>query len=154
MWAWLTGRPWLLASIAILAILAVVYPIAGGALAARLAADKLQARLGIPVHIGHGRAGLSAVSFRDVQIGGVGPGALARVARLKVPFQAVLFRKGAVELDGMTVDARRGGADDNVTAVIEALRRRKAAAAEAGGGKEAVAGAGAVPGVVFRDGRL
>ena len=123
-WAWLKRRRWR-SGIAVAALaLGASYPFVGGAIAARIAADKLQVRLGVPARIAQARAGLLGISFRDIQIGAVGGAPLVRVERLHVPFTALLFRRGVIDVDGVTLDLRRGGSDDNVTAVIAALRNR------------------------------
>jgi len=127
------------AAAAALALL-LIYPPLGGALAARRAAATLRERLGIDVAIGQARAGLTGVVFRAVRVGG-GPGAVPPLARLdvvRVPFAAALFRRGTVTIDGALFDVRRGGDDDNVTAVLNALRaKRTAPAGQGGAGHEA-----------------
>jgi hypothetical protein len=148
-WGWLTARWWRLAVVVGIVVLAAVYPFAGGAIAARVAAAKIQSRLGTPVRIGQGRAGLSGVAFRDIEVGAAGSAPLARVARIRVPFAAVLFRRGVIDIDGATLNVRRGGPDDNVTAIIDSLRQRGAAGSKSGGAE-----ATALPGVALHDARL
>ncbi|MES1171934.1 MAG: biosynthetic peptidoglycan transglycosylase [Bacteroidota bacterium] len=150
-WAWLTARPWRLAIGVVGLFLLIVYPFAGGAIAARLVGEKLSSRLGTSVRFGHARAGLLGLSFRDIQIGGTGDQALARVARMRVPFAAVLLKRGAIEVDGLTVNARRGGSDDNVTAIVTRLRHRDGAPGQTPAPSKAAAG---IPGVVLRDAHL
>ena len=148
-WAWLTQRRWLLVAGIAVVVLAVIYPFAGGAIAARVAADKMRARLGTAVRIGHGRAGLFGLTFKDVEIGGPGINALAHVSRMRVPFAAALFRQGTIDIQGATVNVRRGGPDDNVATVLAALKGRKADAAAKSGGA-----GGRLPGVAIKDMRL
>jgi hypothetical protein len=130
--------------------LAAVFPFIGGALAARLAVGKIQARLGTGVHIGYARAGLTAFSFRDVEIGDSGHASLVHVKRMRAPYAVVVFRRGLIDLDGVTINAQRGGPKDNLTSMLVALRRRDAAAAPATGR----AAAGAIPGMALRDARI
>ncbi len=148
-WAWITGRRWRLALAGGLLVLAFVYPFAGGAIAARVAIGKIQARLGTPVRIGGARAGLAGISFRDIEMGAPGGPALARVGRVRVPFAAVLFKRGVIDVDGLILDVRRGGTDDNITAAITAFRQRGAVAASSGE-KPALK----LPGLALRDGRF
>jgi hypothetical protein len=146
-WAWLTRRRWRAAVLVALVVAVVIYPFAGGAIAARVAADKLRGRLGTQVSIGHGRAGLFGLTFKDVDIGPPGPTALAHIGRMRVPF-AALFRKGTIDIDDATVNVRRGGVDDNIASVQAALRARKA------GGAPGKGGGGALPGVAVHDMRV
>jgi hypothetical protein len=148
-WRWLTGRWWRLGALVGIVVLAAVYPLAGGAIAARVAAAKLQGRLGAPVRIGQGRAGLLAVSFRDIEVGTAGSAPLAKIDRVRVPFAAVLFRRGVIDVDGATLNLRRGGTDDNVTAIIDALRHRGTPAPRSG-----EADAATLPGVALHNARL
>jgi hypothetical protein len=144
-------RRWLLVVGIAAVVLVIVYPFAGGAIAARVAADKMRARLGTEVRIGHGRAGLFGLTFKDVEIGGRGPSALAHVGRLWVPFAAALFRRGTVDVEGATVNVRRGGADDNVATLLVALKGRKT---DAVANRDASGGGGGLPGVSVKDMRL
>jgi transglycosylase-like protein len=112
------------------ALAAVVYPFAVGALAAHVAASRLSARLGQPVTIGRGRAGLTGVAFDDVVVGerrGMAP--LATIARAHLPFGAAFGLKSPILLSGMRVHVVRGGDDDNVSAILGGPRRRGGAAA-------------------------
>src|SRR5688500_8292028 len=104
-----------------LALLA--YPFWGGALAARVVASQLTARLAVRVKGGRGRAGRRRVRLGGLVGGGEAP--LVTVRRLEVPF-AALWGKGAVIADGPRVDVRRGGPRDNVTALLARLRGRGA----------------------------
>src|SRR5688500_12233784 len=124
-WAWLTERKWRIGTAVGLLGLALGYPFAGGAIAGRLATAKLEARLHTPVRLHHARAGLLAVTFHHLEIGppgdtsgspegaAAGDAAKARagaplfhVNRVRVPFAALLFRRGLIELDGVAVNVR------------------------------------------------
>ena len=124
----------MVAAAGVLALL-IVYPFLGGAIAARRATAMLRERLGVEVDIGEARAGLTGIVFRSVRVGhddGAAP-PLVRVAVVRVPFGAALFRRGTVTIDGALFDVRRGGDDDNVSAVLAALRAKRPAPASEGG---------------------
>jgi Transglycosylase len=144
-----TARRWLFAMVGGAVVLAAVFPFAGGAIAARLAVGKIQARLGTVVQIGYARAGLRAFFFGDVKIGDPVRASLVHVKRMRVPFAVVLFKRGVIELDGLTVNAQRGGPEDNLTAVLAAFRHRDEAGAPTAGGAPTV-----MPGLAFRDARI
>ncbi len=97
----------------------ILYPFAVGTLAARVAAARLQSRLGQPVIIGRGRAGFGTVELHDIVIGassGASP-PLATVARVSVPFGVALGLQSAVTVSGLRVHAVRGGPGDNLGAL-------------------------------------
>ena len=118
------------AAAASLALL-LIYPPLVGAIAARRATTLLRERLGVEVEIGAARAGLTGIVFHSVQLGRpAGPvPPLARLAVIRVPFAAALFRRGVVTIDGALFDVRRGGDDDNVEALAKALRGRRSSPA-------------------------
>jgi hypothetical protein len=72
------------------------------------------------------------------------------VGRIRVPFAALLFRHGVIDIDGVTVNVRRGGTTDNITAVLAALRKHKRAPVESQEGSAP----GHLPGVAIRDARV
>ncbi|HEY4184744.1 MAG TPA: biosynthetic peptidoglycan transglycosylase [Polyangia bacterium] len=114
-------------------VLLVAYPYLGGAIAAHRATSLLRERLGVDVDIGEARAGLTGVVFRSIRVGQGGPTSapLARVATARIPFSAALFRRGTIVVDGATFDVRRGGDDDNVSAMMATLRSKRASSAAA-----------------------
>ncbi|MEP6653209.1 MAG: hypothetical protein ABJA82_07605, partial [Myxococcales bacterium] len=139
----------------------VGFPFAVGAVAARLVATKLEARLHTPVRIAHARAGLLGITFHDLEIGerggpapgsgpaGIAAGPLVHLIKLRVPYGAAIFRRGVIEVDGATVNVRRGGPADNITAVLRAVRPPKTETPV-----QARAPAGKLPGVAVRNARL
>ncbi|MEO5766977.1 MAG: biosynthetic peptidoglycan transglycosylase [Polyangia bacterium] len=142
----------------------MIFPFAAGALAARLVSSKLEARLHTPVRVGHARAGLLGITFHDLEIGergergmpapgsdpaGVATGPLVHLIKLRVPYGAAIFRRGVIEVDGATVNVRRGGPADNITAVLRAVRPPKTETSV-----QARAPAGKLPGVAVRNARL
>jgi hypothetical protein len=127
-------------------VLGAVYPWAVGTVAAHVVASKLSARLGRTVTVAKGRAGFGDVTLADVRIlgtsGALGPSGpeLAVVGRVVAPFSVAFGGSGPVRLSDARINAVRGGADDNVTAILEKLRARGG-----GGGK----GGSSPPGVVI-----
>jgi len=114
----------------------------------------LRQRLGVEVEIGQARAGLTGIVFRSVgvgrQAGAVPP--LARLAVVRVPFSAALFRRGTVTVDGALFDVRRGGDDDNVAEVLAALRAKRGA--KAADGETGQAGEARVPAIKLTNARI
>jgi len=119
--------------VGILLVLGVIYPFAMGAMAARVAATRLEARLGVPVRIRSGLAGIGAIALMGIEIGPPGQVPVVKIAHIRIPFSAALLRRGTVDVAGLVVDAHRGGADDNVTAILRAQRARKSTAADGSG---------------------
>ena len=132
---------------AVVLVLGIAFPFVGGAIASRVLAGKLRDRLGATVRVGHARAGLLGLSFRDVDVGAQGATPVAHLDRLRVPYLA-MFRRGVVQVRGLALDVRRGGTDDNVTALVGALRKKGPGGAAQPGG--AASGA---PGIEIVDGR-
>lgn len=127
----------------------IAYPFVVGALAAKLVAGKIQSKLGLPTRVGRSWAGPFSITFHDLEIGASTSAPLIRIRKIKAPFSAA-WGSGLVEVSGLEIDARRGGAEDNMTAVLDKLRGRK-------GDKREPSGAGAssrLPGFVVTDGRL
>jgi hypothetical protein len=113
---------------AVAVVLLAVYPFAVGALAARVFAARASAKLGRPVTVGQGRAGLLRIVLTDVSVAGATPAApLATITRLSLPYGAAVGLHTPVEIDGLHVQAVRGGAGDNVSEVLAHLRGRRAA---------------------------
>ena len=106
-------------------ILLIVYPFAVGALAAHLAESRLSAKLGRAVTVEHGRGGLGRIVLENVTIPGAAGGPpLATIARLTIPFGVALGMHSAVEVVGLRVHAVRGGAEDNVDAILAKVKGR------------------------------
>ncbi len=125
--------------------LLILYPFVVGALAAHLCASKLSARLGQTVTVGRGRAGLGDIVLEDLVVAGAAGGPpLATIARLTIPFGAALGLHSPLRVSGLRVHAVRGGAADNLSAIVAHLRGHHAAgAAEGAGGGPAAPAAGA-----------
>src|SRR5205823_1732426 len=127
-------------------ILGAVYPWAVGTLAASTFAARASARLGRPVTVAAGRAGLGDVTLMNVRVAGTTGPDLVFIKRVVAPFSVAFGGGGPVRLAGVRAHVVRGGADDNVTAVIERLRARGGA----GGAKSA----STPPGVVIESASL
>jgi hypothetical protein len=114
--------------------LAVAYPFVVGSLAARLIVREVDARFGerfgVSLRIGSGRAGLTGLTFRDLAVVPRAPAPEAvpvpvlRIARVFVPYGAAVLRRGTIHVSGLSADARRGGPDDNLTALVKGLREK------------------------------
>jgi len=144
---------------AVAVLLVAVYPFAAGALGARLFASRVSARLGRPVSVGQGRGGFGRLVLRRfaVEPAPGKPAAAPPVTadEIAIPFSVVMGGRGPVTVKGLHVNAVRGGADDNVSDIIQAVRGRRAHAAEGaepGSGKDA-AGKDP-PGVRIESGRV
>ena len=126
-------------------LLLILYPLAVGGIAARVAASRLGSKLGRTVTIGQGRAGLGRVVLRRVTVGGPagqavpragGPAApppLVTIEEISVPFSAVWGGSSPIVLVGLKINAVRGGDTDNVGDVIERLRGKRSATAGGAG---------------------
>jgi hypothetical protein len=137
---------------ALVLVLGALYPWAVGTLAARVVASRATARLGRDVTVGSGRAGLGTITLTGLRVAGtVGPDLLV-VDRVVVPFGAALGGASAVRIEGARAYVVRGGADDNVTSVLERLRGHGGNGAPGGAAPARDAGAPAVGGVASRDG--
>jgi Transglycosylase len=126
-----------------LAVLAgALYPWAVGTMAARAATTRLSARLGRKVTVGQARAGLGDVTLADVRVAGTTGPDLVFIGRVVAPFGVAFGGGGPVRVSGLHAYVVRGGADDNVTSVIERLRGHGGG----GGGR-----ASAPPGLVIEN---
>ena len=121
-------------------VLGAVYPWAVGTVAAHMAASKLSARLGRAVTIAQGRAGLGDVTLSDVRIAGTTGPELAVIGRVVAPFGVAFGGSGPVRLAGLHAAVVRGGADDNITSILEKLKEK-----HGGGG----GGGSSPPGIVI-----
>jgi hypothetical protein len=132
------GVAWLRAhrgavGIGVAIVLGALYPWAVGTIAARAVASKLSTRLGRPVTVGEGRAGLGDVTLMDVRVAGTGTGPdLVSIARVVAPLSVAFGGAGPVRLSGVKASIVRGGADDNVTAVLERLRSKGGGGSKSG----------------------
>ena len=105
--------------------LLVIYPFDAGAVAAHLVESRLSAKLGRVVTVGHGRGGFGRIVLEEVTVAGAAAGPpLATIARLTVPFGLALGMSSTVEVAGLKVHAVRGGAEDNLEAILTRLRGR------------------------------
>lgn len=118
-------RRWVIAVGVVLALVLVYPPVVGG-LAASMFASKVTERLGRPVTVARGRAGLTQVALRGILIEGrAGGPPLLTASEIAVPFAAVLGRGGQpVVISDLRIHAVRGGADDNVEEIIARLTGR------------------------------
>jgi Transglycosylase len=88
-------RRWLV-PVCILVLLALCYPIIGGAIAARIAIARITARTGLAVEIARSRASISSVELSGVKVGDSAR-PLLTVDRVVVPYSA-LFGAGNIEV--------------------------------------------------------
>ena len=139
---WISAHRRLSAAVGIALGLLVIFPFAVGALAARVCASRLSARLGRTVTVRQGRAGLGDVVLHDLVVAGAPGGApLVTVTRITIPFGLALGMHGAVRVAGLRVHAVRGGSGDNLSAILAQVRgRHTAGAPEASGGLAAASG--------------
>ena len=139
------GLAWLRAhrggvGIALAVVAGAVYPSAVGTFAARSFATRASARLGRAVTVGQGRAGLGDVTFTNVRVAGTTGPDLVFIGGVVVPFGVAFGGSGPVRVSGLQANIVRGGADDNVTAIVERLRGHGGG----GGAKSAAAPPGLV----------
>ncbi|HEV3030769.1 MAG TPA: biosynthetic peptidoglycan transglycosylase [Polyangia bacterium] len=121
------GLAWLRAhrggvGIALAVVAGGVYPSAVGTFAARSFAARASTRLGRAVTVGQGRAGLGDVTFTNVRVAGTTGPDLVFVGGVVVPFGVAFGGSGPVRVSGLRANIVRGGADDNVTAILDRLR--------------------------------
>jgi hypothetical protein len=129
--AWAEAHRRLSIAGAVALLLIVIYPFAVGALVAGIVAKKGTARLGRTVSVESGRAGLTRVVLEHVTVAGAPGGKpLCSIGRVSVPFSVAFGSRGPVVLSGLHIYAVRGGAEDNVTAIVDRLRGRSASKAE------------------------
>jgi hypothetical protein len=130
--AWVAAHPRASLAGGIVLVLLLIYPFAVGALAAHLFASRVGDKLGRPVTVGQGRAGLLGIVLSDVTVAGAPKGApLATVARLSVPFGAALGLHTPIEVSGLRVQAVRGGDEDNLSEVLARLRGKHPSGSQA-----------------------
>ncbi len=128
------------------ALVALSFPLWGGALAGGIVTRKLSSRLGVPIVVETTRAGFTRLALFGVVVGAAEERRpLARIARLEIPFSAA-WGGGSVRLEGAHFDVERGGPADNVSDVLARLRGRGAA-----GEGERQGGGRALPTVVLDD---
>jgi len=121
-------------------VLLLLYPFVVGALAAHVFASRAQAKLGRAVTVGEGRAGFLRIVLSDVTVAGAPKGApLATIARLSIPFGAAIGLHTPIEVNGLRVQAVRGGDEDNLSEVVARLRGKHAPSGEAPAGTAAPA---------------
>jgi hypothetical protein len=131
-----------------LLVLLASYPFWAGALGARIARSVLAGRLGVPVAIDGGRAGLGTLALLGLTVGEP-ERPLAAVERVTVPFSAA-WGAGTVIVQGARLQVERGGAGDNLGSLVQRLAGRKA-----GGGGDGGGGAGRkLPSIMVKDSSL
>src|SRR5690348_15378993 len=79
-------RVWVLVGLGVAALAS--FPFWGGALGARAAASVMAKRLGVPVSIDGGLAGLRTLTLRKLRVGESPRPALAAIDRLEIPYAA------------------------------------------------------------------
>ncbi len=119
---WLRAHRGLTAGGAVVVLAIALYPWAVGGLAARLFASRVTTRLGRTVTVGAGRAGLGHITLTNIRVAGTTGDDLVDVDRVVVPFGVAVGGSGPVRVAGLRAHVVRGGADDNVSAIVEKLR--------------------------------
>lgn len=153
-WHLVREHRWLVGVVLGLLLVGGSYRWTAGFLGARLAESALARRLGVPVAVASGRAGLGTLTLLGVVVGGAGDRVpLAQVATVRVSFAAA-WGGGTVDAFEPHLDVRRGGPDDNVAPLIEHLTRVRAAAAKATAGAGDGAGPRRLPAVTLNGGSL
>jgi hypothetical protein len=114
-------RVWVVAGVVLLVL--VSFRWWAGALGARVVQGALAQRLGVGVYIGKGRAGLSSLSLYDVRIAQSDRAPVAIINEVQLPFSAA-WGAGRVMVDGPRIEIERGGARDNVSAILEQFQPR------------------------------
>lgn len=136
---WISAHRRSSAAAGIALCLLAIYPFAVGVLAAHLFASRLSARLGQTVTVARGRAGLGDVVLEGLVVAGAPGGVpLASVARITIPFGAALGMHSAVHVAGLRVRAVRGGAGDNLAAILAHFPGHHAQAPETASGGAAL----------------
>jgi hypothetical protein len=100
--------------------LLATYPVSFGMLGGWLVASKLAAKLHAPVAYAKARAGLSTLRIADLAIG---PAAhpMVSMTGAEISFAAA-WGAGTIVLEAPKIDLRRGGPDDNVSALLARMR--------------------------------
>ncbi|MDZ4696171.1 MAG: biosynthetic peptidoglycan transglycosylase [Deltaproteobacteria bacterium] len=117
-------------SVSVVVLLALCYPIVGGAIAARMAIARIAARTGLSVEIARSRASIWSVELSGLKVGDVGR-PLLTVERVVVPF-SVLFGPGRIEVVAPRLVVL-GGFDE-----LKKLRQDFAARGRSGGSESRV----------------
>jgi hypothetical protein len=125
-----------------LALFSVAFPFAAGGLGARLVAGRIQSRLGLPVTIAQGRAGLVGLRLRGLTVGPPGA-ALVDIDVLHLPYVAA-WGRGTVIVERARVDVPD----------VSALARRVRGARGARAGGEGASGRRRLPAFEVRAGAL
>jgi hypothetical protein len=111
-------RAWgLVAGVALVA----TYPFSCGALGGRLVTSKLAAKLGVPVEYSKARAGWTSLGIWNLVVGEKGR-PLLTIAKADVPFSAA-WGSGTLTLVSPRAEIRRGGDEDNTSALLARLRK-------------------------------
>ena len=130
--AWVADHRRLVTAASVVLLLLIAFPFVVGGIAAHLVASRATQKLGRPVTVAHGRAGLAGIRLDDVEVAGApGAGALVTVSRISAPWGVAFGMRQPVTVSGLRIRAMRGGPGDNVTAIVERLSgRSKAKAAD------------------------
>ncbi|HEX4404432.1 MAG TPA: biosynthetic peptidoglycan transglycosylase [Polyangia bacterium] len=119
---WLRAHRGVAAGGAAIVLAIALYPWAVGGLAARLFASRVTTRIGRTVTVGAGRAGLGHITLTGIRVAGTTGEDLVDVDRLVVPFGVAVGGGGPVRVAGLRAHVVRGGADDDVSEIVERLR--------------------------------
>jgi hypothetical protein len=129
------------------AVLVTVYPFSCGALGGRLVSSKLAAKLGTEVEYSKARAGWGSLGIWNLTIGPQAKPLLV-IAKAEVSFSAA-WGSGTLTLFSPHAEIHRGGAADNVSALLARLHKPSGRAS--GGDKPA---SSSYPVVVVKGGKL
>ena len=103
------------------AVLAGTYPVSCGVLGGRLVTSKLATKLGVPVEYAKARAGWGVLRLSGLTIGPKDR-PLLTVVTAEISFAAA-WGSGTVTLQSPSAEIQRGGANDNVSALLDRTRR-------------------------------
>ena len=120
---WLRAHRGVTAGGAAFVLAIAVYPWAVGGLAARLFASRVTTRLGRPVSVGAGRAGLGHITLTDIRVAGTTGDDLVDVDRVVVPFGVAVVPPSR-RAQRPRLDGRRELRREPVPRVVQARHHR------------------------------
>jgi hypothetical protein len=134
-----------------IALVLLSLPFWGGALARRIAVDKVQSRLGAHLTVKSSRLWYTRLVLDGVTLvqGGAGVQTpLAVMKRVVVPL-SLAWGAGTLQIEGARFEVQHRGPGDNVSALLEKLRGPRKGSAGEGGSR-----ASRVPPIMIRDAQL